>query len=156
MNMSIYQIDRAMMELIDEETGEIKDFEAFEQLALDRDTKIENTACWIKNLEADAKKVKEESEKLAERAKSYMNQAERLKRLLVYALNGEKFDSVRCAVRWRSSESIEIEDETKIPKKYLAKKITYAPDKNAIKEMFKAGKNVKGCKLIKKLNAQIK
>lgn len=42
MSMSIYQIDAAMMELIDEETGEIKDFEQFEQFeqfALDRDNK---------------------------------------------------------------------------------------------------------------------
>ena len=38
-SMSIYQIDAAMMELIDEETGEIKDFEQFEQFALDRDNK---------------------------------------------------------------------------------------------------------------------
>lgn len=156
MGMSIYQIDAAMAALIDEETGEIKDFEAFEQLALDRDMKIENIGCWIKNLEADAEALKKESDNLTERAKAAKKNAEKLKELLAYALHGEKFNSPRCAVSWRSSEAVEIEDEEKIPKKYLVKKITFSPDKKAIKEIFKAGKTVKGCKLVQKLNAQIK
>ena len=156
MSMSIYQIDAAMMELIDEETGEIKDFEQFEQLALDHDNKIENIGCWIKNLEALEKDLKEEADALIERAKKAKKNAEKLKELIAYALHGEKFDSVRCEVRWRKSESVEIEDEDKIPKKYLVKKITFSPDKKTIKEILKVGKTVKGCKLVQKLNAQIK
>ena len=35
--MNIYEIDNAMMSLIDEETGEIKDFSAFEELQMQRE-----------------------------------------------------------------------------------------------------------------------
>ncbi len=156
MNMSIYQIDTAMMQLIDEETGEIKDFEAFEQLALDRDNKIENIGCWIKNLEADAEALKKESDNLTERANAAKKNAEKLKELLAYALHGEKFNSLRCAVTWRKSESVEIEDESLIPKDYMIAKTEYKPNKKLIKAMLKAGTEIPSCKVVQKLNAQIK
>ena len=44
--MNIYEIDNAMFSLIDEETGEIKDFEAFEELQMQKEEKIENAALW--------------------------------------------------------------------------------------------------------------
>ncbi len=37
--MNIYEIDNAMFSLIDEETGEIKDFEAFEELQMQKGRK---------------------------------------------------------------------------------------------------------------------
>ena len=37
--MNIYEIDNAMFSLIDEETGEIKDYEAFEELQMQREEK---------------------------------------------------------------------------------------------------------------------
>ena len=37
--MNIYEIDNAMFSLIDEETGEIKDFEAFEELQMQKEEK---------------------------------------------------------------------------------------------------------------------
>ena len=47
--MNIYEIDNAMFSLIDEETGEIKDFEAFEELQMQKEEKIEIAALWHKN-----------------------------------------------------------------------------------------------------------
>ena len=58
--MNIYEIDNAMMSLIDEETGEIKDFTAFEELQMQREEKIENVALWYKNLVAESKAIREE------------------------------------------------------------------------------------------------
>ena len=48
--MNIYEIDNAMFFLVDEETGEIKDYEAFEEMQMIPEEKIENTALWYKNL----------------------------------------------------------------------------------------------------------
>ena len=48
--MNIYEIDNAMFSLIDEETGEIKDFEAFEELQMQKEEKIENAALWHKKI----------------------------------------------------------------------------------------------------------
>ena len=58
--MNIYEIDNAMFSLIDEETGEIKDYEAFEELQMQKEEKIENTALWYKNLVAESKAIREE------------------------------------------------------------------------------------------------
>ena len=51
---TLYEIDESIKALIDEETGEIADFEAFEALNLERDAKLENIALYIKDLKADA------------------------------------------------------------------------------------------------------
>ena len=156
MSMSIYEIDAAILNCIDEETGEIIDFAQLEQLQIERSTKIENIACWIKNLESDATAIKAEADNLIERAKKAQNKAADLRVWLSDILAGQKFDSARCAVSFRKSEKIEIEDETAIPRDYMITKTTYSPDKTAIKNMIKSGTVVPGCKLVQNLNAQIK
>ena len=47
--MTLYEIDSSLMSLVDEETGEILDKEAFDAVVMERDTKIENVALWVKN-----------------------------------------------------------------------------------------------------------
>ena len=55
MNMSLYHIDQELENLIDQETGEVLDFDAFEALQMAWDAKIEGVLCWTKNLAAEAK-----------------------------------------------------------------------------------------------------
>ena len=52
--MTIYEINNAILNCIDMETGEIIDTEQLDKLQMDRDTKFENVACWIKDLKAEA------------------------------------------------------------------------------------------------------
>lgn len=153
---TLYHIDQAILNCIDMETGEIIDIEQLERLQIERDTKIENVICWIKNLESDAAAIKEEANNLTNRAKKAENKAAELKIWLAGALGGQAFDSARCAVSWRKSESVEIEDEKLIPNEYKIPKIEYKPDKTYIKNMIKSGTAVPGCKVVQKLNAQIK
>ena len=82
--MNLYDIDRQIQELIencvDPETGELTiDTAALDALQMEREAKIENLACYVKNLTADAKKIKAEEEALAQRRKAAENKAERLK-----------------------------------------------------------------------------
>ena len=49
MSLSLYHIDQALEALIDPETGELLDYDAFEQLQMDREHKIENMVCWSKS-----------------------------------------------------------------------------------------------------------
>ena len=77
--MTLYEIDQAIQGLVDPETGELMDYEAFAALQMDRDAKIENMALWYKDLMADAKAIKEEADTLNERRKALENKAERLK-----------------------------------------------------------------------------
>ncbi len=77
--MTLYEIDKAITDLADPETGEITDFEALDNLQMARDQKIENIACYYKNLVSDAEAIKAEKEALAERQKVAENKAARLK-----------------------------------------------------------------------------
>lgn len=55
---------------IDEETGEILNAEELDTLQGAFDEKAESVACYIKNLDAFTKDIKEEEAKMAERRKS--------------------------------------------------------------------------------------
>lgn len=153
---SLYEIDQAIMDCIDTETGEILDYEKLNGLQMQRDKKVEGVACWIKNLVADAAAYKAEKEAFAERERVAARKAERLKEWLVMALEGQKFSSSRCAVSFRRSETVEVDDVQRIPPNLLRVKTTVDPDKTAIKTMLKAGQEIEGCRLVEKLNPQVK
>ena len=93
--MNLYEIEKSMMNCVDEETGEIIDIEMLEQLQLEREKKIENIACWIKNLESDAEALKAEENKLAERRQKAESKSEQLRAYLDSILCGEKFETAK-------------------------------------------------------------
>lgn len=153
---SLYEIDQAILATIDEETGEILDAAMLDALQMERNSKIENVACWIKNLTADALAYKAEKEAFAEREKKAMKKAEELKAWISMALGGQKFSTWRCAVSFRKSEAVEIMDEALLPPELKTEKITYSPNKTAIKDAIKAGQEIPGAQLVERLNASIK
>ena len=153
--MKLYEIDEAIMSCIDEETGEIIDSEKLDKLTMERDKKIENVACWIKDLKAEAEALKAEKQAFEERQKVAENKAESLKKWLAYALNGEKFKTVRASVSFRTTDKVEIADIYKLDENYLRYKEPDA-DKAAIKKAIKAGQEVAGATLVKNTSVIIK
>lgn len=153
--MTLYEIDDAILNCIDEETGEIIDYEKLDELQIERETKIENVACWIKDLKAEAEALKNEKQALAERQKVAENKMESLKKYLAYALDGKAFKSTRASVSFRKSQAVEITDIYKLDENYLRYKEPEA-DKTAIKEALKAGKEVAGATLIENTSVIIK
>lgn len=159
MSMSIYEIDQALLSLIDPDTGEIGDYDMFCELQMEREAKVENMALWIKNLNAEADAIKAEKDNLADREKSLRNKIERLRNYLSEILQGEKFSSPKVAISYRKSTAVEIADEAEFisrgPKEYL---IPQPPkiDKKAISESLKAGKEIPGASLVERNNIQIK
>ncbi len=153
---SLYEIDKNILECIDQETGEMIDPERLEALFMERNQKIENVALWIKNLQSDALAFKAEKEAFAEREKAANAKIEQLKKYLAQALDGQKFSTGKCAVSFRRSEQVEVVDENIIPRGYMVETVTYKPDKKLIKEILKSGGKVIGCQLIENLNPQIK
>ena len=153
---SLYEIDKSIMECLDFETGEILDAERLDALQMERQEKVESVALWIKNLSADAIAYKAEKDAFAEREKAALKKIESLKAWLSGALEGQKFSTWRCAVTFRKSEAVEIEDEALIPQEMKTEKITYSPNKTAIKEAIKAGTEIPGCKLVERMNPTIK
>lgn len=152
---SLYDIDTRLYSLLDEETGEITDIEAFEKIQLERDEKIENIALWVKNLKADAEALKAEKLAFAERQKSVEKKIDSLKRLLSDALSGQAFKTARVALSFRKSLEVQIDDIEEISDKYLRYKAP-EPDKTAIKAAINEGKEVAGARLVSKVNLQIK
>ena len=149
--MTIYEINEQILNCIDPETGEIIDIDKLNELELERDAKIENVACWIKELKAEAEAIKTEKQTLAERQKVAENKAESLKKWLAYALQGEKFKTAKCSVSFRKTESVEVTDEglSNLMKEH-DELLTYKapePNKKAIKDALKDGLSVQGVRL---------
>nr|DAH42072.1 MAG TPA: resistance protein [Caudoviricetes sp.] len=153
--MNLYEIDSAIMDCVDMETGEIIDMEALEDLQMERDQKIENIGCWIKNLLADAKALKEENDNLAARQKTAENKAASLKAYLSSYLNGEKFKTAKVAISYRKSDSVDIAEGAVIPEEYL-KYSDPTPDKIGLKAALKAGEEFPGISIVTSSNIQIK
>ena len=152
---SLYDIDNAILALIDPDTGEITDFEAFEQLQLDREQKLENAALLIKNCEADIAAYKAEQAEFDKKIERTKRTLESVKRFLSQALNGEKFKTSKVSCLWRNTPSVEIEDVTLIPAEFLRTKAP-EPNKEAIKKALKAGFEVCGAKLVTKQSMSVK
>lgn len=152
--MNLYEINKAMQECINLETGEI-DLELFEKLQLEKDEKIENVALWIKNLSSDVEGMENEKKAFEERIKACKNKVSSLKTYLEMALNGEKFQTAKCSITFRKSKSIEVTDISKLEKNYL-KYADPTADKTAIKKAIESGVTVAGASLVENLNVQIK
>lgn len=153
--MKLYEIDQAILNCIDLETGEIIDTEQLDKLTMEREAKLENVACWIKELKAEAEALKAEKMAFAKRQQVAENKMESLKKYLAYALDGQAFKTVRASVTFRKSQAVEIADIWKLDENYLRYKEPEA-DKTAIKEALKQGKTVAGATLVENTSVIIK
>ena len=158
--MKLYEIENAILDCIDLETGEVIDTERLDALHMERDAKIENVALWIKDLKAEAEAIKAEKMALAERQRVAENKAESLKKWLAYALDGQKFSTAKCAVSFRKTEKVEISDVGMIRlMKEHDELLTYKdpePNKTAIKQALKDGLTVQGVQLVQNMSTIIK
>lgn len=158
--MKLYEIDQAIESLINQETGEISDFEAFTNLQMERNAKVENIALWIKNLNAESAAVKAEKDRMAERETALKNKAESLTNYLKLLLNGEKFSTAKVDVSYRKSTALEVDEgfiewAMKRAKKYLKFKDPEI-DKTAVKDAIKSGIELSKARIVDKQNIQIK
>lgn len=143
---------------IDEETGEILNYDELEALEVERNEKIEGIALWVKNLESDADQYAKEADAFAKKKKAAQNKAERLKEYLDFTLKGDKFkaDSGKVEITYRKSERVEVDDVKELPAEYVSVVTEYKPDKTAIKKAIKDGEAIKGAHLEVRNNIQIK
>lgn len=154
--MKLYEIEQAILDCIDGETGEIIDFDKLNQLTIDRHTKIDNIISWYKQLHAEATAIDNEIKTLKERQTQKSNKFESLKQWLVDILYGAKFESSRNCISWRKSDEVCITDENKIPDEYKTEKVEISISKSDIKKAIKDGIVVNGAELVYKNNIQIK
>lgn len=153
--MTLYEIDEAIYDCFDDETGDL-DQEKFDQLQGLRKEKLEGIALGYKNLVAEAEKIRNEEKVLSARRKVLENKANSMKNFLAIVLNGEKLNTPRVAVSWRASKNLVIYDEPGVPEEFL-KYSDPAIDKKALTDAIKAGKSFPGvAALVENTNIQIK
>jgi predicted nucleic acid-binding Zn-ribbon protein len=159
----IYQIDESIRNLVDEESGEILDYEAFAALTMEREKKVENMALWYLDLNAQIAAIKAEEDRLYARRKEAENMQDKLKDYLAQMQAGEKFNTPRVSISFRSSEAVEIADEKAFVKAMMESGfdsyLTYKEptiNRTAIKNALKGGVAIEGAVIKKKQNIQIK
>ena len=162
MGMTLYDIDAQIAALdgaaeddmlIDEETGELLSVaQALDALRMEREAKLENVACWVKNLSAEADAIREEENRLIKRRKSAETKAARLKAWLLAALTREdgttdKLKTGRVMVSVKRNPPSTVVNDLLLPSTYKVAKITYQPNKELIKRELLAGGEVPGAYL---------
>lgn len=161
---SIFNIQKEYAELLErleEQEGELTP-ELEQALQINQEeleVKAQGYAVVIRKLDADLDVVDAEIKRLQEFKKSKQNQVDRLKTavrdaMLMYGIH--KIESATSVLSLRKSESVEILDESSIPKEYIREKITTAPDKVAIKKALESGKALLGAQIKTNQNLQIK
>ena len=153
--MTLFEIENAILDCVDTETGEIIDAEKLEELELARDVKVENICLWIKNLKAEAEALKAEKDAFAQRQKVAENKMESLKRYIASYLGGTPFKSTKVNVSFRTSKSLEIAEGAIIPEEYLRFKEPEV-NKTDLKKAVEAGLSIAGVSIVEKQNIQIK
>lgn len=154
------EIEQALAEAIDQETGEIKDFSKLEELTLAKNEKVRNIALQILNMRAEEKAVDEQLKKFLARKKSIRRDIDSLEAYLAYHTQGETYAFTEVKVSYKTSEETVITDEEAL-EKYCKRHndlgtYEFKPNKTAIKEAIKNGLNVEGAEVVIKQNIQIK
>ena len=155
--MNLYEVDEAILNCIDQETGEVIDVEKLNELEMLRDQKVSNIGCLIKNNNALIEAIKNEKQNLQKKQTVLENQVESLKNYVKNYLGGEKFKDARVSISYRKSTSTKIDDDLDVnalPDEF--KRITIEPNKTSIKKALDAGIEIEGCSLVENTSVIIK
>lgn len=145
------ELEMLLAQAIDVETGEIRDEAAlklFEAAEGQLEAQAVGVAVLVKELEAEAEKIREVANALAARAAVLAGAAEERKSWLREALPvGFKAKDARAAiVIGAPAKRVEISDEAMLPPEYL--ELKYAPRKDAIKADLSRGIEIDGAALV--------
>ena len=105
---TLYEIESAIYDCVDSETGEVIDEKKLNALMMERSAKLESVALWIKNLESDAAAIKAERDNLDKRMKSAETKAKSLRNWLTNALNFQPFETAKVRISFRKSTTTEV------------------------------------------------
>ena len=160
--MKLYEISDALRTALehiefDEETGEILAADELHAVEAAANDKIEATALYLKEEDAEIKALKEEIDRMTARLKSKTKRNDYIKSLLLDALHATgKVKTPRVTVSIRLTKAVEITQDQAVPEAFTTKKVTISPNKIAIKEALAAGTVVPGCQLVERESVSIR
>lgn len=161
--MKLYEISQgfeyllSLMEDPDTDLEMLND--TLESLEFELEEKAENIVKIMKSIEAQEKALKDEENRLSSRRKTFENKREGLKKYLQNNMELMKKDKIKTALFsiniQNNPPSVDIKDETKVPKKYKVKQPDKI-DKKAILEDLKADIKVRGCEMVQGRSLRIR
>lgn len=103
------------------------------------------------NMDADTSAIDAEIERLKSRKQVIVNRKQQLRDYLLHNMEASGVQKIECplftATLRKGAESVEIEDQSKLPDEFVSVEVVTKPDKNAIKAALKAGLEVSGASL---------
>lgn len=114
-------------------------------------------ACFVKTVQNEIVTYKTEIDRLVAYKRRLERKVDYFKNYLTehcLAVGIDKINDTKADISFRASERIEIADQYEIPEQY--QKITYTPDKVALKDAIKSGQTFPGVLLVKSKNIQIR
>jgi len=150
--MNVYEqsneVEKALSEAIDEETGEIIDegkFELFEKLQGDFNTKVLSLAKYLRDKRIHLKNIKDEAKRFRAKQKTLEKNIDWLENYIMICWNGEKLEDIQVKLK-RNVGTTEISNEEFVPDKYKTEvtKVEVKIDRSAIKADILNGEKVNG------------
>lgn len=151
--MKLYEISDAIRAALDHidvdpETGEILNADNLHAVEAEASDKIEATALYLRELDAEAKAAKDEADRMLARVKSMQKRSDYLKSMLLEALHATgKVKTARVTVSIRTTQAVSVDEGANLPEAYTTVKTTVSPNKVAIKQALLDGVEVPGCSL---------
>ena len=151
--MKLYEISDAIRAALDHidvdpETGEILNADNLHAVEAEASDKVEATALYLRELDAEAKAAKDEADRMIARVKSMQKRSDYIKSMLLDALHATgKVKTARVTVSIRTTKAVEIAEGANLPEAYTTVKTTVSPNKVAIKQALLDGVEVPGCHL---------
>lgn len=160
--MKLYEIAPALRFalddiVVDEETGEILNADNLHAVEAEASDKVEATALYLRELDAEAKAAKEEADRMLARVKSMQKRSDYIKSMLLEALHATgKVKTARVTVSIRTTQAVEVSEGADLPEAYTTVKTTVSPNKVAIKQALLDGVEVPGCHIEERESVQIR
>ena len=150
-----------LLDSIDEETGEV-DIDLVSALEVKKEefaSAAINYATVIRMLQRKTEEADAEIKRMAAIKDKLGRTVETMTKTLSAACQGlgfEKINGLTAAISFRKSEQTIIDNAELLPSEFVKEKVTYTPDKTAIKNAIKAGQDVPGAHVETVNNIQIK
>ena len=143
---NLYLVSKDMANLIDPETGEIADYEAFEALQLRKEQLVSEMGNAFLNICAEGDAIDEAIKRLEGLKQKNMAKQAKMMDHLRQATGEENYKTPFITIQFRQTKATIIDDKDAIPEEYMVTKttVTKNPNKDAIKKAIESGQEVPG------------